>query len=98
MYRSIYQKFVNFKFTDQELGASGKRGVAIYVNEDLETEEIKLQGNYKDHVWTEIRLRNNDGMYVFCNLVVFAQALKLFRQIEKRVLIFTQNKTKYIRP
>ena len=61
-----YQKFVNFKFTDQELGASGKRGVAIYVNEDLETEEIKLQGNYKDHVWTEIRLRNNDVLLCGC--------------------------------
>ena len=30
-----YELYTNFKFTEENLGASGKRGVAIYVKNDL---------------------------------------------------------------
>ena len=33
-----YEKFVNFKFSDKQLGASGMRGVATYAKEELDTE------------------------------------------------------------
>ena len=48
-----YEKFVNFSFSEQQLGASGRRGVAIYVKETLETEEVKFQTEYADHIWVE---------------------------------------------
>ena len=37
-----YEKFVNFNLTDHDLGSSGKRGIVIYVKEELETDEVKL--------------------------------------------------------
>ena len=35
-----YDCHVNFNYTDNDLGASGKRGVAIYVKSDIQNEEI----------------------------------------------------------
>ena len=61
-----YEKFVNFKFSDQQLGASGKRGVAIYAKEELDTEEIKLNTDYADHLWVEVTLRNKDILLSGC--------------------------------
>ena len=61
-----YEKFVNFKFSDQHLGASGKRGVAIYAKEELDTEEIKLNTDYADHLWVEVTLRNKDILLCGC--------------------------------
>ncbi|MCH2416954.1 MAG: endonuclease/exonuclease/phosphatase family protein [Acidimicrobiales bacterium] len=61
-----YETFTNFKFTERDLGASGIRGVAIYVNEELETEEIKLKDEYKDHLWLEVKLRNQDRLLCGC--------------------------------
>ena len=57
-----YEKYVNFNFTDTELGASGKRGVAIYVNDDLHADEVKFQTVYDDHLWIKVKLRNNDTL------------------------------------
>ena len=56
------EKFVNFSFTEQQLGASGKRGVVIYVKESLGYEEIKFETEYADHIWVEIKLRNKDPL------------------------------------
>jgi len=61
-----YEKFVNFNFTDHDLGSSGKRGIAIYVKEELETDEVKLQTEYEDHLWVEVKLRNNDRLLCGC--------------------------------
>ena len=61
-----YEKYVNFKFTDLDLGASGKRGIAIYIKEDLEAEEIKMHTKYEDQLWVEVKLRNNDSLLCGC--------------------------------
>ena len=61
-----FEKFTNFKFTEENLGASGKRGVAIYVNEKLDTEIVNLRSSYDDHVWVKIKLRNNDSLLCGC--------------------------------
>ena len=57
-----FEKFTNFKFTEDNLGASGKRGVVIYVNEKLDTETVSLRSSYDDHVWVKVKLRNNDSL------------------------------------
>lgn len=51
-----YETHVNFKFTEEELGSSGKRGVAIYVKDNLECEDIKFDTIYDDHLWVEVKL------------------------------------------
>lgn len=63
---SGYTKYVNFKFTDTDLGASGKRGIAIYVKDDLEADVVRFQTIYEDHLWIEVKLRNNDIMLCGC--------------------------------
>ena len=55
-----YGIFTNFHFTDPNLGASGIRGVAIYVKDNLYFKEVQLKSIYDDHVWVEIRLINGD--------------------------------------
>jgi exonuclease III len=61
-----YEKFTNFKFTEELLGTSGRRGVAIYVNNKLETEVVNLNSDYEDHLWVEIKLRNKDTLLCGC--------------------------------
>ena len=61
-----YQLFHNFNFTDENLGASGIRGVAIYVKENIPCEEVKLQSSLCDHVWVKISLVNYDKLLCGC--------------------------------
>ena len=61
-----YQLFKNFNYTDTNLGASGIRGVAIYVKEGISCEEIKLQSTLSDQVWVKISLKNNDKLLCGC--------------------------------
>ena len=61
-----YQLFKNFDYTDENLGASGKRGVAIYVKEGISCEEIKFQSTYSDQVWVKLSLLNNEKLLCGC--------------------------------
>lgn len=61
-----FDKFTNFTFTEEFLGASGKRGVAIYVNDKLETEVVNLETSYDDHLWVQVKLRNHDSLLCGC--------------------------------
>ena len=45
-----YVPYVNFNYSDLNLGASGKRGVVIYVRESIPSDEIKLNTSYEDQV------------------------------------------------
>ena len=45
-----YHLYKNFNFTDINLGASGIRGIAIYVKEGIACEEVKLQSSFADQV------------------------------------------------
>ena len=61
-----FEKFTNFSFTEENLGASGRRGVAIYVNEKLETEVINNDTDRKHNFWVEMNLRNQDNLLCGC--------------------------------
>ena len=61
-----YQIYTNFKFTDLNLGASGKRGVAIFVKNDLKNEKVTLQSDYEDQLWVEIQLKKNESLLCGC--------------------------------
>ena len=61
-----YDCYVNFKYSDSDLGASGKRGVAIYVKSEIQSEEIKLETTYQDQIWVKIKLRRNDSLLCGC--------------------------------
>ena len=38
----------------------------IYVKEELEADEIKLPTEYEDHLWVEVKLKNNDRLLCGC--------------------------------
>ena len=61
-----YEIYTNFNHTDTNLGASGIRGVAICVRDNIKCNEIKLKCKYADQVWVEISLRNNDKLLCGC--------------------------------
>ena len=61
-----FQKFTNFSFTEENLGASGRRGVVIYVNDKLETEIINIDTNHEDNLWVKVNLRNQDSLLCGC--------------------------------
>ena len=58
--------YVSFKFSDENLGASGKRGVAIYVRDNIPSEEIKLKTAYEDQLWVQINLKGRDSLLCGC--------------------------------
>ena len=62
-----YELYKNFKEVDSNLGASGRRGVAIYVMSILICEEITTEiALHNDQVWIEIDLRGNDKLLCGC--------------------------------
>ena len=63
---SGFNLYTNFKFTDSDLGTSGVRGVAIYVNEKMVSEKISLLTKYDDQLWVEIDLKGKDKLLCGC--------------------------------
>ena len=61
-----YEPYVNFNFTDHNLGASGKRGVAIFVKSDIQSEEVNLTTSYDDQLWVEVKLKGADRLLCGC--------------------------------
>ena len=61
-----YQHFPNFNFTDSNLGASGIRGVIVYVKNNISCKEVKAKTTYKDHVWVELSLGKGDSLLCGC--------------------------------
>ena len=61
-----YELYSNFNFTDENLGASGKRGVVIYVKDTIKSEEIFLGVDYDDQIWVEIKLKGQDVLLCGC--------------------------------
>jgi hypothetical protein len=67
----IYPKKCRFLPSKAELQLEGfdlflsevdehKRGVAVYINGQLKTEEIKLVSNYQENVWIKLKLKGSD--------------------------------------
>ena len=61
-----YEHYCNFNFSDVNLGASGIRGVIIYVKDTLKCDEIRFESKYDDHVWVKINLKNKDSLLCGC--------------------------------
>ena len=61
-----YELCVNFKRSDRNLGASGIRGVVIFVKEDLNAWEVSFNTDFRDHVWVEIFLTGNRSLLCGC--------------------------------
>ena len=40
--------------------------VAIYVKDDLNVNEVKLNTDFRDHLWVEIHLSRNDSILCGC--------------------------------
>ena len=57
-----YDVYKKFNHTDTNLGASGIRGVSIYVKDNMNCKEIKMENMFDDHVWVEINLRKDDRL------------------------------------
>ena len=63
---SSYDVYLNFEISKTNLGASGIRGVAIYVKEDLDVSQVKFNTDYKDHLWVEISLNDTKSLLCGC--------------------------------
>ena len=61
-----YKVYINFEYTDDNLGTSGKGGVAIYVKDNLNCTEIHLETVHGYHVWIELYLHNGDKLLCGC--------------------------------
>ena len=59
-----YDIYTNFNHTDENLGASGIRG--IYVKDNIKCDEVKLRNEYADQVWVELSLRNKANLLSGC--------------------------------
>ena len=62
-----YDHYLNFEISNMNLGASGVRGVAIYVKEDLHVNEVTFDTDFMDHLWVEISL--TDGKSLLCGCI-----------------------------
>ena len=61
-----YDVYVNFDQSATNFGASGIRGVGIYVKDGHYVKEVKLNTDFKDPLWVEIHLSRNDSILCGC--------------------------------
>jgi len=61
-----FQLYTNFNFDTENLGSSGIRGVAIYVKEDLNSQQVICKSQYNDQIWVEINLRGHEKIICGC--------------------------------
>ena len=55
-----------FELSKRNLGASGIRGVAIYVKDHVNAREVSFTSDFKDHVWVEIDLTEQESLLCGC--------------------------------
>ena len=62
-----YDLQINFEPSLPRLGASGKRGVAIFTKERLQCHEIILPDeHFSEQSWVEVRLSSGDNLALGC--------------------------------
>lgn len=62
-----YSSYLNFDPSFSGLGASGTRGVAIYVKNTLHVLEASFQGStLQEQLWIELSLFGNDKLLIGC--------------------------------
>ena len=47
-------------------GSEHKRGIALYINEQLKAEEVKINHEYQESLWVKIKLKGSDELLVGC--------------------------------
>ena len=80
---SGYDKYLNFNLEDQNLGSSGKRGVAIYIKDILPSKKVVFNTKYTDHIWIEVKLRRNDKL--LCGCVYRSPSQQVTKETTSRV-------------
>lgn len=57
----------NFKIFSKNLNKAGARGLLMYINEDLESKEVKLKSSFEEYLAIEIKLNKSDRL--LCTLL-----------------------------
>ena len=61
-----YNMYANFDNEEARLGASGIRGVAIYINYELLVTEVIITEQHNNQIWVEISLIGKDTLLIGC--------------------------------
>ena len=62
-----FSMYTSFNPQQPNLGSSGKRGVSIYVRDDLQASEITLvETEYVEQLWINLSLQSNDRLLIGC--------------------------------
>ena len=47
-----------------------ERGIALYIRQDLKAEEVRMEGEFKESIWTKIKLSGKDCLLIGCIYVL----------------------------
>ena len=61
-----YAMYSNYDPSHRGLGASGSRGISIYVSERLKVSEVTFTSPFNEQFWTSVKLVNSDRMLIGC--------------------------------
>ena len=61
-----YAMYSNFDLSHRGLGASGSRGICIYVAERLKVSEVTFSSPFHEQLWMSIKLVNSDRLLIGC--------------------------------
>ena len=88
-----YVRHTNFEISDSNLGASGIRGTAIFVKEELKGRKVTMMNEFDDHVWIELQLKNNDKLLCGCIYRSPKKELQYIKDSTKKVCKVIQEAT-----
>ena len=88
-----YVRHTNFEISDSNLGASGIRGTAIFVKEELKGRKVTIMNEFDDHVWIELQLKNNDKLLCGCIYRSPKKELQYIKDSTKKVCKVIQEAT-----
>ncbi len=57
---------MNFDPDLPNLGSSGKRGITIYVMDQIKVIEVEFQSDFEEQLWIRISLRGKDSLLIGC--------------------------------
>ena len=62
-----YRMYASFNLTQERLGASGQRGICIYVKEELNSSPLVFcEAELIEQLWIQVKLEGADGLVVGC--------------------------------
>lgn len=56
--------FTNFDPDESNLGTCGKRGMCIYIADDIQPSEIHFNTSFEEHMWAKVKLMSNDWLLI----------------------------------